>query len=133
MTDTSKALELAINLLKPNYWMSGSSEGHEGDMTLLVHNAAAVIRALVTERDNSKKLEDAAIHVSAQVITERDDNKLRAEKAEDCVKVLEEALVRAQGWFQDYADSHTAKGDIDKAKRNQNRADDARAALEDKV
>lgn len=40
-----------------------------------------------------------------------------------------EALEQAAEWFQQYADSHTAKGDTDKAKRNQDRADFCRAAL----
>lgn len=35
----------------------------------------------------------------------------------------------AAEWFQQYADSHTAKGDADKAKRNQDRADYCRAMI----
>jgi len=43
---------------------------------------------------------------------------------------LEAALEQSREWFQQYADSHAAKGDTDKAKRNQDRADFcARAAL----
>src|SRR5690348_14793223 len=40
-----------------------------------------------------------------------------------------EALSQCAIWFQEYADSHTAQGKLDKAKRNQDRADFARAAL----
>lgn len=40
-----------------------------------------------------------------------------------------EALTQAVGWFQQYADGHTAEGDADKAARNQTRADTGRAAL----
>ena len=36
---------------------------------------------------------------------------------------LREALAQSRDWFQQYADGHAAKGDTDKAKRNQDRAD----------
>jgi hypothetical protein len=45
---------------------------------------------------------------------------------------LREALTECAIWFQGYADGHTAKGDTDKAARNQHRADFARAALHPK-
>lgn len=54
----------------------------------------------------------------------------RAEKAEARVKRLEEALGDCAEWFKGYGDSHTAKGDIDKAQRNYDRERRARAALE---
>lgn len=38
------------------------------------------------------------------------------------------ALMQCAEWFQGYADGHTAKGDADKAKRNQDRANFAHAA-----
>ena len=38
-------------------------------------------------------------------------------------------LLQAAEWFQGYADGHTAKGDTDKAKRNQDRAGACRAAI----
>jgi hypothetical protein len=44
---------------------------------------------------------------------------------------LEAALSQSAEWFQQYADSHTAKGDTDKAKRNQDRADAAIRALKE--
>jgi hypothetical protein len=47
----------------------------------------------------------------------------RAEKAEAESTRLREALRQAAVWFQDYADGHAKKGDGDKAKRNQERAD----------
>ena len=48
------------------------------------------------------------------------------------IERLRAALATARGWFQDYADGHAAKGDADKAQRNQDRADFcARAALGD--
>ena len=51
-------------------------------------------------------------------------------KAAARITELEAALEQSREWFQQYADSHTAKGDTDKAKRNQDRADFcARAAL----
>lgn len=54
--------------------------------------------------------------------------RLKAENAR-----LREALEQARIWFQHYAEGHTAKGDADKAKRNQDRADFcARAELEGK-
>jgi hypothetical protein len=45
---------------------------------------------------------------------------------------LEAALLQCAHYFQAYAAGHANKGDTDKAKRNQDRADAARAALEDK-
>jgi hypothetical protein len=45
------------------------------------------------------------------------------------VDELEAALRQSAEWFQGYADGHTAKGDTDKAKRNQDRADFCSAAL----
>lgn len=39
------------------------------------------------------------------------------------------ALEQCAKWFQEYADSHTAQGKLDKARRNQDRADFARTAL----
>ena len=54
----------------------------------------------------------------------------RAEAAEARVKRLEEALGDCAEWFKGYGDSHTAKGDIDKAQRNYDRERRARAALE---
>ncbi len=44
---------------------------------------------------------------------------------------MREALQQAAEWFQQYADGHTAKGDTDKAARNQTRADACRVALRD--
>lgn len=54
----------------------------------------------------------------------------RIEAAEARVKRLEEALGDCAEWFKGYGDSHTAKGDIDKAQRNYDRERRARAALE---
>lgn len=51
---------------------------------------------------------------------------LRALEAE--VIAAKIALQQAEAWFQDYADGHTAKGDADKAQRNQSRADFCRRA-----
>ncbi len=45
------------------------------------------------------------------------------------VDELEAHMEQAAEWFQQYADSHAAKGDTDKAARNQNRADACRAAI----
>jgi len=42
---------------------------------------------------------------------------------------LLEALKSAAEWFQGYADGHAAKGDADKAERNQDRADACRVAI----
>ena len=47
-------------------------------------------------------------------------------------QMLEEALTDCAEWFKGYGDSHTAKGDIDKAQRNYDRERRARAALEGK-
>jgi len=43
---------------------------------------------------------------------------------------LETALLQAQDWFQQYGNSHINKGDLDKAKRNYERAEFCRKALE---
>lgn len=51
-----------------------------------------------------------------------------AQRAE--IERLRRALEQSAEWFDGYAASHTAKGDTDKAKRNSDRADACRAALE---
>ena len=43
---------------------------------------------------------------------------------------LRAALAQAATWFQGYADGHTAKGDADKAARNQSRANACIAAID---
>jgi hypothetical protein len=80
--------------------------------------ASALIRALVAERDEALKGKQRQVMMTIA--------------AEARVKALEEALWQCAYWFQEYEASHTAKGDTDKAKRNQDRADFARAALEGK-
>jgi hypothetical protein len=45
------------------------------------------------------------------------------------IMALEAALKQCADWFQDYADRHVEKGDVDKAKRNQQRADFAIAVI----
>lgn len=53
----------------------------------------------------------------------------RLEAAEARAMALLEALRQCAEWFDSYAASHTAKGDTDKAKRNADRAEFARAAI----
>jgi hypothetical protein len=56
-------------------------------------------------------------------------NALCAEKDAE-IKQLTAALLQSANWFQEYADGHTAKGDTEKAARNQDRANACRRALE---
>jgi hypothetical protein len=45
------------------------------------------------------------------------------------VKMMRDALERAVSWFDEYAAGHRIKGAVEKAERNQLRADSLRAAL----
>lgn len=53
----------------------------------------------------------------------------RATPCREAAKELLEALGQAAEWFQQYGDGHIQKGDIDKAKRNHDRAEFCRAAI----
>ena len=64
----------------------------------------------------------------ASVEAEFDRKELIRLRAEN--EMMREALNQSAEWFQGYADGHTAKGDTDKARRNQNRADFCRKALD---
>jgi hypothetical protein len=99
---------------------------HPGD---IYHRAAMTVEALIRERDEARALsEDRADYYHAA-------NEMRAERdaAEARIAKLEAALSQSAEWFQQYADSHTDKGDTDKAKRNQDRAAAAIRALKEPV
>ena len=53
MTVDDKTKELVKRLRAPAYWMSGSSEGHEGENDIPL-KAADALEALVAERDRLK-------------------------------------------------------------------------------
>ena len=78
-----------------------------------LHAANIIARALV---DYAKPILDREAASQA-----RHDAKCAA--LEDENSRLKQALRDARGWFQEYANSHTAKGDTEKASRNQSRAD----------
>lgn len=59
------------------------------------------------------------------------DNNYELREKRDIHEPLDPLLQCAQ-WFQEYADHHLLKGDMDKAKRNQDRANFARLSSEEK-
>jgi hypothetical protein len=90
----------------------------------LPHDGAyAICTVHDTGEDGDGGLANARLIAAAPEMQARIDA-LEAEKAE-----LLEALKSAVKWFEDYAAGHVAKGDADKAKRNQDRAAACRAAI----
>jgi uncharacterized coiled-coil DUF342 family protein len=93
----------------------------------------------ITERDDAYAYANMVMEGAKFALHGRDAQslkdriaKLEADNARLQLARADERFTLAQcvEWFQQYADGHTAKGDADKAKRNQDRADYARDALE---
>jgi hypothetical protein len=96
------------------------------------------LRTLLAERDVLRQERDDAIRLMSQYAREAGEAKGRLEMSEaagivdgwrERAEAAEKALQQAAAWFEEYADHHQAKGALDKASRNLERANFLRRAL----
>lgn len=90
----------------------------------------AEIARLTKERDEARMQTSAVAKVLSDSppynasLSKRAEGLVSAnESHREQIARLKTALKNARDWFQGYADGHAAKGDADKAQRNQDRAD----------
>jgi hypothetical protein len=118
--------------------MGGGLDGHTGieqarhDAAHIASASPATVLAMVAEiRRLEQKLETfkrLAATNNERATWLANDGLARAQEN----KRLREVVEQARDWFQQYADGHKAKGDTDKAQRNQDRADFCASALEER-
>lgn len=96
------------------------------------------LRALLAERDVLRQERDEALKLMSQYAREAGEAKGRLEMSEaagivdgwrERAEAAEQAVLRAAVWFEEYAALHQAKGVLDKASRNLERANILRRAL----